>query len=259
MDIWVCVKPVPMTQEVDLRIDASGKEIDKSRLAYVMNEWDSYAVEEAVLLKEQSGGNVTVVTVGEKPDEEILWKCLAMGADKAVRIDPGAVVPDGYLISKALSEVLRQNGCDLVFTGVQANDHNEGVVGSMLAEHLDISHAAVVNSLEVGDGTATVRVELEGGVEEVFTLELPALLSIQTGINEPRYVSILAVRKAHKKELEVFALDDLNLSEEDLSPRTAIEEIFESPQTGGAKMIEGGLHDIAEGIIQILKEKGVME
>jgi electron transfer flavoprotein beta subunit len=248
-----------MTQEVDLRIDASGKEIDKSRLAWVMNEWDSYAVEEAVLLKEKSGGTVTVVTVGGKSDEEILWKCLAMGADKAVRIEPGAIVLDGYVISMALSQVVKQHGCDLVLTGVQADDHNDGVVGSMLAEHLGISHAAVVNSLKVTDGTATVRVELEGGVEEVFTLELPALLSIQTGINEPRYVSIMAVRRAHKKELEVIALEDLNLSEEDLSPRTTIEEIFEPPKTGGAKMIEGGLHEVAEGIIRILKEKGVME
>ena len=101
-----------MTQEVDLRIDVSGKEIDKSRLAHVMNEWDSYAVEEAVLLREKEGGTVTVVTVGEKPDEEILWKCLAMGADKAVRIEPGAVVPDGHVISKALSQVVKRNGCD---------------------------------------------------------------------------------------------------------------------------------------------------
>ncbi len=260
MNIMVCVKRVPLTQDVDLKIDASGKAIDKSRLVYLINEWDSYAAEEAVLLKEKFGGTVTVVTIGAKGDEEVLRKVLAMGADRAVRIDPGDRALDGAVISKILATVVKQTECDLALTGVQADDLNEGVVGSMLAGHLGVAHAAVVNGLEMeGDGPAKVKVELEGGIDEVFQLQLPAVLTIQSGINEPRYVSIMAVRKAAKKEMKVMGLDELGLSEDDLTPHTVIEEMYLPSETGGAEMIEGAPGDVAEALYTIMKEKGVVE
>jgi electron transfer flavoprotein beta subunit len=260
MKVMVCVKRVPMTQEVDLKIDASGKVIDKSRLSYLMNEWDSYAIEEAVLIKEELGGTVTVITVGEKADEEILTKCMAMGADRAVRIDPGDCSMDGSAVSRSLAEFIKQNEYDLVLTGVQSEDMNDGVVGIMLAEHLGAAHAAVVNGLDIiNNESIKVSVELEGGINEVSNLALPAVLSIQSGINHPRYVSIMAVRKASKKKREVITFADLNLTEADLARQTVLEEIFPPPETKGAEMIEGAPGDVADQIIRIMKEKGVIE
>ena len=257
MDIIVCVKRVPLTQEVDLQIDESKKSVRKDMLAYVINEWDNYAVEEAVLLKEKLGGTVTAMTIGHEDDEEVLRRSLAMGADRAVRVDPGARDLDSFVISRVLAKIIKGMEFDLVLTGVQADDDNHGMVGIMLAEHLGLAHAAVVNGVEPDGDEITIRVELEGGIDEVSKISLPALLSIQTGINEPRYVSIMGIRKAAKKELKVIPLDELALSDDDLSPRTIIEELYPPPETEGAEIIGGDPSTVAEEIIRIIKEKGV--
>ena len=257
MNIVVCVKRVPLTQEVDIEVDASKKDIRKDSLAYFINEWDNYAIEEAVLIKEKFGGMVTAVNIGNEDDEDVLRRCLAMGADNAIRIDPGDLVPDAFVISRILAEVTKDLDYDLVFTGVQADDENSGIVGIMLAEHLGIAHSAVVIGVEPEGEVAKIRMELEGGIDEVAKLQLPALLTIQTGINEPRYVSIMGIRKAAKKELDVKKLEDLNLSQDDLMNKTIIEEVFLPPETAGAEMIEGDPAAVAEKIIRIVKEKGV--
>jgi len=257
MEIAVCVKRVPLTQEVDLEIDQQKKDVRKDMLTYAINEWDNYAIEEAIRIKEKFGGTVTALTIGGEDDEEVLRRCLAMGADKAIRIDPGARDLDAYVISKILAQPIRGLKCDLVLTGVQTDDDNSGAVGIMLAEHLGLAHAAVVNGIEPEDGKARIKVELEGGMDEVAEITLPASLSIQTGINEPRYVSIMGIRKAAKKELKVVNLDDLGLSEDDLLLRTMVEDVFLPPETEGAEMIEGDPSSVADEIIRIIKEKGV--
>lgn len=257
MNIIVCVKRVPMTQEVDLEIDERNKDVRKEALAYVVNDWDNYAIEEAVLLQEKLGGTVTAITIGSEDDEEVLRRALAMGADKAIRIDPGDLGLDGFVISKILAEVIKGLEPELVLTGVQADDDNFGMVGIMLAEHLGLAHAAVVTGIEPEGNVATIKVELEGGMDGVSKIQFPALLSIQTGINEPRYVSIMGIRKASKKELNVINAEDLNLSKDDLTQRTTVEEVFLPPETEGAEIIEGDPPTIAEEIIRILTEKGV--
>lgn len=257
MNIIVCVKRIPVTQEVDLEVDRSGKDIDKESLSYFINEWDNYAIEEAVQLKEKFGGTVRAVTVGNEDDEEVLRRCLAIGADSALRIDPGDLVLDSFVISRILAKVIGDMEYDLIFTGVQADDDNNGLVGTLLAEHLGIAHSAVVIGIEIGDGGATIKVELEGGINEMAKIRLPALLTIQTGINEPRYVSIMGIRKASKKELIVKKVEELGLTPEELEARTLIEEYFLPPETEGAEMLEGDAGTIAERIIRIMKEKGV--
>jgi len=257
MEIIVCVKRVPLTQEVDLEINSQKSDVKKDMLAYSINEWDNYAVEEAVVLKEKYGGNVTAVTVGTEEDEEVLRRCLAMGADKAVRVEPGGLLLDGFGVAKTLAQLIKGMPHDLVLTGVQADDLNEGAVGTMVAELLSLAHAAVVTDVAPEGDEATVRVELEGGVEELSRVRLPALLSIQTGINEPRYVSIMGIRKAAKKELNVISIEDLGFSREDLSAWTTVEELFLPPETEGAQFLEGDPATVAEEILRILKEKGV--
>ena len=257
MEIVVCVKRVPQTQEVDLEIDGGGREVKKEMLAYAINEWDNYAIEEAVVLKEKLGGNVTAITLGGEDDEEVLRRCLAMGADRAIRVDMGDLVLDGYVVSRVLAEVIRGLDHDLVLTGVQADDDNMGMVGNMLAEHLGVSHGSVVTGVEVEEGRLKIHVELEGGIDEVSRISLPALLAIQTGINEPRYVSIMGIRKAAKKELKVMGVQDLNIPEEELQPRSVVEEMYLPPETEGAEMIEGDPGTVAQAILRIIKEKGV--
>jgi electron transfer flavoprotein beta subunit len=257
MNILVCVKNVPLTQEVDLVPDASKLDIRKDSLPYVINEWDNYAIEEAIQIKEQTGGNVTAVTLGKEADEEVLRRCLAMGADEAVRIDPGILKPDAFMTSAILSAVVKSMPHDLILTGVQSDDFNHGVVGAMMAERLGLAHAAVVNSLKPVDGKTEITIELEGGQDEASRVFLPALLSIQTGINEPRYVSIMGIRRAAKKEIKVIQAEGLGLSTDDLQPALTVEEVFLPPETEGAEMLQGDAASVAEQIIRIIREKGV--
>lgn len=257
MNIIVCVKRVPFTQEVDLEIEPGKKEVDRESLAYVINDWDHYAIEEAVRLKEQGEGTVTAITLGPEEDEEVLRRCLAMGADQARRIDPGERILDGPGTARVLARAIADIPFDLILCGVQAEDDNQGMVGIMLAETLGLGHAAVVTGIEPREGELIVQCELEGGMDERSRLRLPALLTVQTGINEPRYVSIMGIKKATKKPLAVIPLADLNFSPEDLDPQVLIDELFLPPETGGAEMIPGDPAQAAEKILQILKEKGV--
>ena len=178
MNIIVCIKRVPITQEVDLEIDNSKKDIQRGSLAYFINEWDNYAIEEAVRLKEKLEGTVTAVTIGDEDDEEVLRRCLAIGADRAIRIDPGDLDLDAFVIGRILAEVIRGLDYDLIFTGVQADDHNSGMVGGIQAEHLGIAHSSVVTGLEVDGEEATIRIELEGGMDEVAKISFPVALAV---------------------------------------------------------------------------------
>ncbi len=260
MDIVVCVKRVPLTEEVDLVIDEEKKGIRKDRIAFVLNDWDNYAIEEAIVLTERHGGTVTAVTVGSEDDEEVLRRCLAMGADRAIRVEAGDVSRfDGFGISKILARVVKGLPFDLVLTGVLADDNYWGVVGMMMAEELKINHANAVTAIQIEDGKARTTSELEGGLSEVSLIELPALLAIQTGINEPRYVSILGIRKAAKKELKVISLSELGIPDEELSARSIIEEVYPPPETEGARILSGDPDKIASDFVEILTKKGVME
>jgi electron transfer flavoprotein beta subunit len=257
MEIVVCVKRVPMTQEVDLRIREDKKDVKRDGLAWVVNDWDNYAVEEAVRIVEASGGTVTAVTVGVEDDEEVLRRALAMGAERAIRVEPGDLVLDPWVTSGLLAGAIRDLNPDLVLTGVQSEDDNHGAVGVMLAQRLKLAHASVVNRIALEGKETTLHVELEGGMDEISTIRLPALVTVQTGINEPRYVSIMGIRKARKKELRVVQTTDLGLQPEDLTPRTRIQEMYLPPEGGGAELIEGDPATLAEAILGILKEKGV--
>jgi electron transfer flavoprotein beta subunit len=257
VNIIVCVKNVPFTQEVELILDASGHDIRKDNLTYAINEWDNYAVEEAIRIKERTGSNVTAVTLGKEADEDVLRRCLAMGADQAVRVEPGGLQPDASMTAVILAALLRSMPHDLILTGVQSDDLNHGAVGIMTAERLGLAHAAVVSSLKPEDGMAGISIELEGGQEELLRIPLPALLTIQTGINEPRYVSVMGIRRAAKKEIMVIKVEDLGIPYAELRPDLLIQEMFLPPETGGAEILQGDISSISDQIIHIIREKGV--
>jgi electron transfer flavoprotein beta subunit len=260
MNIIVCVKRVPETADADVIIDKSGKDIEKGGLVFDLNEWDNYAIEEAILLKEKMGGTVTVLSMGGEESNESLRKCLAMGADDAVRLtDPAFAGSDGFATARVLAEAIRKIPYDLIFTGVQAEDDGFGQVGVALAEILGVPHVSLVNSLEVQDKKVNAHRELEGGLEEVIEVDLPAVLTIQTGINQPRYVSIMGIRKVAKKEIKTFGVSDLNLMTEEVGLSGSyiqLEKIFLPPVGEGAQMLEGKPEEIASKVFDILKEKG---
>jgi len=260
MNIVVCIKRVPETTDADIFIDKSGKDIDKSGLVFDLNEWDSYAIEEAILLKEKLGGTVTVLSMGGEDSNESIRKCLAMGADDAMRLsDPAFAGSDGFATAKALAEAIRKIQYDLILTGTQAEDDGYGQVGVTLAELLGVPHAALVNRIEVQDKKVKAHRELEGGLEEVVEIDLPAVLTIQTGINEPRYVSIMGIRKVAKKEIKALGVADLNLKPEEVGAAGSdirLEKVFLPPVGEGAEMLEGKPEDVATKVFDILKDKG---
>jgi len=262
LDVIVCVKHVPETAEAELKIDASGKAVEKTGLVYDINEWDDYALEEAVRIREKQGGSVTAITIGPDDSDSTLRKCLARGADKAIRLaDPKFEGSDGYAIAKILHSVIKTMQYDLVLTGMQAGDDGSAMVGPILAQLLGIPHATMVKKLELGTGTAKANRELEGGLEEQVEVELPALFSVQTGINEPRYVSIMGIRKAMQKEIKVMSLADTGLSENDVGlvgSWLKIEKLYVPPVEKQAEFLKGTPDEMATKIAEILKAKGLI-
>ncbi|MEM1551804.1 MAG: electron transfer flavoprotein subunit beta/FixA family protein [Candidatus Bathyarchaeia archaeon] len=262
LDIIVCVKHVPETAEAELKINATGKDIEKAGLVYDINEWDDYALEEAVRIKEKFGGTVTAITVGPEDSESTLRKCLARGADKAIRLtDPKFAGSDAYATAKILYSVIKNLHFDLILTGAQAGDDGSAVVGPVLAELLGIPHATMVKKIEFSNGKAIVNRELEGGLEERLEVKLPALFAVQTGINEPRYVSIMGIRKAMQKEVKVMGLADIGLSENDVGETGSwlkIERLYVPPVEKQAEFLKGSPDEIATRIVEILKSRGLI-
>ena len=213
MEILVCVKRVPDIWENEIEVNSSGTDIDKSDLVYSVNEWDNYAVEEAIQIRDNVGGTVSIVTIGGKDDEEAVRREMAMGADKGILISDAALAgSDVSGLATALAALLKKEGYDLVLTAVQAND-GAGQVGGMLATMLGWPFASIVNNLEiVDDKTAKVGREIAGGNQEMYEMDLPCVVSIQTGINEPRYAGVRGIRKAAALEIPVYGLSDLGIS-----------------------------------------------
>lgn len=262
MDIIICAKHVPETAEAELKIDTSGRSVDKTGLVFDINEWDDYALEEAVRTKEKQGGTVTAITIGGDDSDSTLRKCMARGADKAIRMtDPKFNGSDGYATARILHSAIKNQHFDLILTGMQAGDDGSAMVGPILAELLKIPHVTMVKKLELGAGVAKANRELEGGLEEQVEVKLPALFSVQTGINEPRYVSIMGIRKAMQKEIKVMTLADTGLTEGDVGPAgswTTVEKLYVPPVEKQAEFLKGTPDEVGAKIAEILKAKGLI-
>lgn len=257
MDIIVCVKRVPQTAEAEVKIDSTGKDIEKDRLTFDMNESDTYALEEAALMKEKFGGEITVITLGDEESEETLRIALAKGADNAIRIKAEDFDElDAFQTSQILKTVIKDLSYDLIFAGCIATDDAYSQIGVTLAELLGIPHASVVIDFEVKDNRGDVQRELEGGLIEHLDVALPALFTIQTGINEPRYASLIAIRRAAKKEIQVIGKDELAQSE--FAANSILEELFVPPVSKQVEILEGSAAESAGKLADIIKEKGLL-
>jgi electron transfer flavoprotein beta subunit len=260
MEILVCVKRVPDTAENEFELNSEGNDLDRDDLVYSVNEWDNYAVEEAIQIVDKAGGNVTVVTVGDDESEEVLRREMAMGADNGVLLSDDAFEnSDSRSIASILKAEVESGTYDLIMTGAQADD-GAAEVGGMLAAMLDMPYASLVNEIQLQDGgKIKVGREIEGGNQEMNEIELPCVLSIQTGINEPRYVGIRGIRKVAKVEIPTKSASDLGIDENSVGEEgSKVRRLdYFVPDLGeGAEMLEGSTDEIIEKLIEKLKSKG---
>ena len=253
MDIVVCVKRVPDLTEAELEIDPSGRKLDDSDLDYDINEWDDFAIEAAVQLKEKHGGSVLAITVGDEEAEEVLRRALAMGVDEALHLsDDDFVGADPWLVASALHQALEGRSFDLVLCGAMSSDGTSAHTGGMLAALLDVPQVALATSLEIKDGVALARHEVEGGLEREVELSLPALITVQSGINEPRYVSIRGIRKVAGVEIATKDADEVGGVEK----RVRLERIALPPTGDRAEILEGDVDEAVATLVERLHEKG---
>lgn len=263
MEILVCVKRVPDNEENEIELNSEGNDIERDDLVYSVNEWDNYAVEEAIQMVDEHGGSVTVVTVGDEESEEVLRREMAMGAEKGILVSDDALEnSDGKGIAAVLKAVVEKGNYDLIMTGAQA-DAGAAEVGGFLAAMLDLPYASLVNEINVvDDKTLKVGREVEGGDQEMNEISLPCVVSIQTGINEPRYVGIRGIRKVASVEIPTFSASDLGIGSEVAGEAAAkVKKIdYFLPDMGdGAEMLEGSTDEIAEKLIEMLKAKGGLQ
>ncbi len=253
MNIAVCIKRVPETAEAAVNIDSSEKHIIPDQLVFDINEADNYALEEALLLREKTEGDITLFTVGSKESDEVIKMGLAKGATRGVRLTPENLDNlDAYAVAKLLAEQVKEGNFDLILTGCISSDVGNSQVGVTLAELLGIPHATLVIKMGIEDGFATVQRELEGGLLEELKIKLPALFTIQTGINEPRYASILGIKRAAQKELRVIE----NITAEGM--KAEVVKMYYPPVGRMAEILEGGVEEVSGKLCEILKGKGLL-
>lgn len=243
MNIIVCLKQVPDT-ESQIKIAPDAKSIIEDDIKWIMNPYDEFGVEEALLLKEKFGGEVTVVGMGPQRVTESIRTALAMGADKGVLInDPALEGSDTLATAKALAAVIKELPCDLVFAGQRGVDSDNGLVGAALAEFLGVPQICLAVKVEVAEDGQSLKANrpIEGQTLVIET-SLPALITTQKGLNEPRYASLPGIMKAKKKPLEEKTLADLGLDASEFgegAQNLKIQELIPPPQREAGKMVEG--------------------
>ena len=257
MNILVFTKRVPATQEEELRIIKEGQEVDLSKVQFKVNDWDNYAVEEAVRIVEKAGGTVTAISMGDSESDEVLRRAMAMGAQEGILLKADKVLHDPSARSTLMGNFIKKEGMtyDVIFTGVQSEDDQFASLGGLMAAQFGLPFASMVVGIDAFEAHhVVVRRELEGGLQERIKMALPCVLSIQSGINEPRYVSIMGIRKASKVERKVFKAETYM---ENLKSRIELVKWTYPEKKGGATMLSGEMEDICRKVIDILKEKGV--
>ena len=260
MRIAVCIKQVPDT-EARLRVRGDARWIEEEDLPFKINESDEYALEEALTLAEATGGEVVVFSLGPERVKEALRKALALGAARAVHLSDEAFDGgDALATGKALATALAQEEIDLVLTGSQSDDVGYAGTGSVVAGHLGWPHAWLVMGVELeGDGaSAKVTREMESGMNEIFRVELPAVLEIQAGINHPRYASLKGIMQAKKKPIEAKSAADLGLDAGAVGAAGSRLEIVSVafPESGeGAELIDAPPEEAAKLLVEKLQKE----
>jgi electron transfer flavoprotein beta subunit len=253
MKILVCIKQVP-DMESRFVVNASGDWYEERDLAFRINEYDEYAIEQAVRVKEGLGGaaDITVLSIGPARVVEAIKKGLAMGADRGVHIQHEQPhLLDAWQIASIIAAFAKDKSFDLIFTGLQSQDRGSAQVGGMLAELLGYACVTTIVSFELDGGLATVRREMEGGLRGIVRFNLPAVVTCQLGLNTPRYPTLPNIMKARQKELLAFPAADF-LSVERLA---VTEKMYPPEKKGRGLTLEGDVNELADKLAAILKEK----
>jgi len=260
MKILVAVKQVAALDE-DFEIRGDGRDIEPDFFIRDLNEWDDFSLEEAVKIKEAAAEpvEVVVVSVGSDEVDESLRKCLAKGADRAVRIWDAAIEDsDSIAIARVLAAAAKREAPHMVFAGVQSSDQSFASTGIAAAAFLNWPHAAVVSNLTYSPGakSAVFRRELEGGLLHEVEIQCPAVLTIQLGINTPRYASLRSIKQAAAKPIEVLSLADLNMTAADVGQAGSSSRVRRMyvPDRGRAQLIEGDAAQQAARLADIIRE-----
>jgi len=253
MKLLVCIKQVP-DLESRFKPNAEGVWYNETDLAWRMNEYDEFAVEQAVQLREKlgEGAELTVLSIGPERVVEAIKKALAMGCDNAVHVqDPAVAAKDPWQIAAIISAYAKEKAFDLIFTGMQSQDRGSAQVGVTVAEQLGLACTTTIVGFEYDNGTITAKRELEGGIKGVVKLRTPALVTCQLGLNVPRYPTLPNIMKAKKKEITVIPAAEL-LKEE---PLTTTASFHPPAKKGGGIVLEGEVGSLVDQLIGILKEK----
>jgi electron transfer flavoprotein beta subunit len=253
MKILVCIKHVP-DMESRFKVNDEGTWVDERDLAFRLNEYDEFAVEQAVRLKEQSGGtaDITILSIGPGRVVEAIKKGLAMGGDRGVHIqDDLHYQKDPWQVASVIAAFARDKKLDLVFTGMQSQDRGSAQIGTTLAELLDYACVTTLVAFELNGDEVTAKRELEGGLRGIVKFKLPAVVTCQLGLNTPRYPTLPNIMKARQKELLAFPIADF-LHTESL---TTTEKVHPPEKKGHGLVLEGEVNELAGKLVAILKEK----
>lgn len=253
MNIYVLLK---RTFDTEDKIIIEDGEIEEDGAEFIINPYDEYAVEEAIVLREAHGGEITVLTVGSDDSEKQLRTALAMGADKAVLINTEDDLEEGdqFTTAKILEAYFEDKPIDLILAGNVAIDEASGQVGPRLATRLDMPYVTTIVGIEIEGQTAKIDKDVEGDVEKL-EVNLPLLVTCQQGLNEPRYPSLPGIMKAKKKPLDELEIDDLDLEEDELSPKTETVDIYLAPEKAAGRILEGDVASQVKELVQLLKEE----
>jgi len=250
MNIFVLMKRTFDTEE---KIVLQNGQIVEEDAEFIINPYDEYAIEEALKLRDNHGGEVTVITIGNDESEKQLRTALAMGCDKAVliNIEDDIEACDAYTTSRILAGYFNDVDFDIILGGNVAIDGGSGQVGPRLAELLTIPYVTTITKLEVSGNTATIVRDVEGD-SEVIETTLPLLVTAQQGLNEPRYPSLPGIMKAKKKPLDELEIDDLNLDEDEVAAKTKTIEIYLPAKREAGRILEGELNEQVSELISLL-------
>ena len=261
MKIISCLKPVPDPAS-RLIINETKTWIKDQDLTFVASEADNYALEEALRLKEKHGGEVVVISMGGEEAARVLRSGLAMGADRAIHLsDPKFKGADEFAAAATLARAIgKDGGADLLLAGVQSDDLGTGMTGTMMAEFLGWAHATVVVGVEANPETMSLKArrELEGGINEIVQLSMPATLTIQFGINQPRYASLKGIMAAKKKEFKKWSAADLELTDDAVGKAGAMYEVLEiliPERKSSVEIIGGTPEEAAATLVEKLRRE----
>jgi electron transfer flavoprotein beta subunit len=260
MKVMVCLKQVPH-QDARLDVNSDGTWIQEDNIKFEINSYDTYAIEEALRLKDAGDAEVVVVSIGPARVTQALRTALGMGADRAVHVnDEAAQGADALGTAKILAAIAKEESPDVIFTGLMADDDNASAIPPMVAELLDMPSATGVTATEMSDASIKVERELEGGALEVVELPKPCLIAIQTGANQVRYASLKGIMQAKKKPVDVKTLADLGVADSagHAHNKATINKIYVPTKSATAEILEGSTDEIVTQLVGKIKELGLL-